>query len=204
MQQLPLRPVLIGLVVLVAAVGLTRIVPSGPAAPSNSSPGSSATTGALDGPCNTQNPGVSLIVDFGKDSGRTPMVECARGFNVAGSSVSNELNGWQLFAAAGLSVTGTAEYPVGFVCRIEGYPLASDQPCTSTPTYAQGHWAYFVSKAGHGSSGNWAFSGAGSSEHKPSCGSADGWLFVKGDAATGDGSNQYPGVPAKVFSCAPQ
>jgi hypothetical protein len=203
MKQLPLRPVLIGLVVLVAAVGLTRIVPSGQVSPSNYSPGSTSAKGAFDGPCNAQNPGVSLVVDFGRDSARTPIVKCARGFNFAGSSVSNELNGWQLFAAAGLSVTGTAEYPVGFVCRIGDFPLAADQPCTSTPTYTQGHWAYFVSRAGNGSSGNWAFSGAGASEHKPSCGSSEGWLFVKGNAATGDGSNQYPRVAAKVFSCAP-
>jgi hypothetical protein len=203
MKQLPLRPVLIGLVVLVAAVGLTRIVPSGKVSPSITSPSNGSTTGAFEGPCTLEHPGVSLVVDFGKDSGRAPIVKCARGFNVPGSSVSNELNGWQLFSNSAVSVTGTTEYPVGFVCRIDGYPLAADQPCTSTPTYAQGHWAYFFAQAGKGGSGQWAFSGAGASDHKPSCGSAEGWLFVKGSEASGTGAKQFPSTPAQVFSCAP-
>lgn len=198
MKQIPLRPVLIGLVLLVAAVGLTRIVPSSPAGPS-----ASATSGAVDGQCQKDRPGVTLIVDFGTDAGRDPIVKCALGFNVAGGTVSNELSGWQLFSAVGVDVVGTTEYPVGFVCRVAGYPLKADQPCTSTPSYAQGHWAYFYAQAGNGSPNHWTFSGTGAADHKPACGSAEGWRFVTGKQTNGTVAADFPALSPQVFSCEP-
>ena len=198
MKQIPLRPVLIGLVILVAAVGLTRIVPSETPAQK-----SSATSGTFDGQCTKDHPGVSLVVDFGADSGLSALVKCVRGFNVPDNSVSNQLSGWQLFAQAGVKVVGTAEFSVGFVCRLAGYPTAANQPCTSTPTYSEGHWAYFYAQADSGLPGQWSFSGAGAATHKPVCGGAEGWLFVKGDQVNGTTANQHPNPQPEVFSCAP-
>ena len=198
MKQIPLRPVLIGLVILVAAVGLMRIVPSDNAGQVNS-----AASGSFDGQCTKSNPGVSLVIDFGAESGLTPLIKCVRGFNLPSGSVSNQLNGWQLFAKAGVAVAGTADFAVGFVCRLAGYPSVADQPCTSTPTYSQGHWAYFYAQAGQASLGQWAFSGAGAAMHKPVCGGAEGWLFVKGDQVNGTSANQHPSPQPEVFSCAP-
>lgn len=220
MKQIPLRPVLIGLVVLVAAVGLTRIVPSSNDVPSSTvvpsgsaSPNNAATSGAFDGQCQKDRPGVTLIVDFGTDAGRDPLVRCARGFNVVGSSVSNELNGWQLFSAVGVDVAGTTEYPVGFVCRVDGFPLKAEQPCTSTPSYAEGYWAYFYAQLADGlhpndgfgnvNSGKWRFSATGSAQHKPRCGGVEGWLFVKGNETTGTMTSTQPSVQPKAFSCRP-
>jgi hypothetical protein len=129
------------------------------------------------------------------------MIKCGADCNVAASSVSNERTGWQLFKATEVEVAGTSDYPVGFACRIAGWPTPDKQPCTSTPTYAQGHWAYFY--ADTASSGKWVFSGAGSAMRKPVCGSADAWLFVTGDATNGTEAHAVPSVMPKVFSCNP-
>ena len=192
-MRISLRPVLLGLILLVAVVGLVQVVPA-----TNSQP--NATSGASDGQCTSEHPGVSVVVDFGIEADQAPVVKCASGFNVASSSVSNQLSGWQLFAAAGLKVEGTSEYPVGFACRIEGYPAPTDQPCTSTPTYAQGHWAYFYATAGDT---KWHFSAAGSADRKPNCGDVDGWLFVKGETTNGTSAAAAPSFEPKAFRCAP-
>jgi len=205
-MRISLRPVLIGLILLVAVVGLVRVVPA-----TNSQPNTSASLGVTNGQCTQAHEGVSLVVDFGADSGREPLVKCAANFNSAKSSVSNLLSGWQLFAATGVAVAGTTEYAVGFVCRIDGYPTVAEQPCTSTPTYAQGHWAYFYSQAGSsgagssgaGKAGRWQFSMTGAADHKPDCGSVEGWLFVRGNSAGATASKLQPSVSPKAFSCAP-
>ncbi|MEO0023957.1 MAG: hypothetical protein RL196_398 [Actinomycetota bacterium] len=198
-MKIKLRPVLIGLILLVAVVGLTRVVPE-------ATPSLEASASAAASWCEKANLGVSLVVDFGAESKRQAIVKCAAGFNAAGinaaaSSMSNELTGWQLFKATGVEVAGTSDYPVGFACRIAGWPTPEKQPCTSTPTYAQGHWAYFY--ADTASSSKWVFSGAGSAMRKPVCGSADAWLFVTGDATNGTEANAVPSVIPKVFSCNP-
>jgi len=207
-MRISLRPVLIGLILLVAIVGLVRVLP-------NSSPQPTATGAVkvIDGSCTSEHPGVTLIADYGIDSGRAPLVKCALGFNKTKNSADDAASGWQLFDAADVAVEGTTEFPVGFVCRIDGYPTKADQPCTSTPTYSQGHWAYFYAQheAGYGESatfgnrdsGRWLFSGAGASQHKPRCGSVEGWLFVKGDAVTGETTNTQPSVEPKAFRCEP-
>ena len=195
MKQIPLRPVLIGLVALVAIVGLTRVVPT--AAPSSTN----GISGGIDGQCSSDRHGVSLVIDFGEAAGRDAMLKCVPGVNLPGNSASNALSGWQLFSAAGIDVVGTTEYPVGFACRIADWPPVADQPCTSTPTYSQGHWAYFY--ANQTSNQHWAFSGAGAAEHKPQCGDVEGWLFVKGDGASGTQANREPSPKPQVFSCAP-
>ncbi len=193
-MKIKLRPVLIGLILLVALVGLTRVVPE-------STPNAQTSASAALSWCNQTNQGVSLLIDFGAEAKQHPIVKCAFGFNAASSSVSNELTGWQLFKAAGVEVAGTTDFTVGFACRIAGWPTPEKQPCTSTPTYAQGHWAYFY--ADTSSAGDWVFSGAGSSMRKPACGSADAWLFVTGDATNGTESSAVPSITPKVFSCAP-
>ena len=107
---------------------------------------------------------VTLVIDFG-DS-RPPITRCAADF--AGT-------GWQLFAATGTKVSGTDQYPEGFVCRIENWPGVASQGCHSTPTYAQGGWAYFFKNAT--TNPQWTFSPTGSALRKPACGSIEGWRF---------------------------
>lgn len=159
-MRISLRAVLIALVALVASGGL---VTSGVLGTVSKSVDSDQSKTA--GFCNSN--GVSIVIDFGSESQNQTVVSCAKDF--AG-------DGWQLFAATGQSVEGTSEYPVGFVCRINGYPKQKDQPCTSTPTGAQGSWAYYYATTQLG--GNWLFSATGASMRKPKCGEVDAWVFI--------------------------
>jgi hypothetical protein len=178
-MKISLRMVLVALVALVAICGLISTIPS-----AESSKQSSTSARFHDGQCSNES-GVSLIIDFGKSSGREPLVRCSQDF---------EGNGWQLFAAAGVEVSGTDEFATGFVCRVADWPSVAEQPCTSTPTAAQGTWAYFVSNEAYG----WQFSGQGAAMRKPKCGTAEGWRFVEpGEVA----SQSMPEVLPITFGC---
>ncbi|NDE69462.1 MAG: hypothetical protein EB057_05250, partial [Microbacteriaceae bacterium] len=87
----------------------------------------------VDGQCETE--GVSLIVDFGSESELQAIEKCISNYNDTS---------WNLFDAAGLSVTGTSKYPVGFVCRIQNFPTESKEPCRDMPDNSVGSWSYFV------------------------------------------------------------
>ena len=114
--------------------------------------------------------GVTLVVDFGIASDKEPIIRCATDF--AGT-------GWDLFAATDIKVAGTLQYPTGFVCRIENWPIEED--CRNTPTVAAGTWVYFLPSKS--SATEWSMSGTGASTHRPGCGSSEGWLFISGDEA---------------------
>jgi hypothetical protein len=173
--------VLIALVALVAIGGLVSTIPSEQKQSTDAS-----VFKFHSGQCESEN-GVSLVVDFGPSSKRDPLAKCVIDF--AG-------NGWQVFAAAQVEVSGTDEFPTGFVCRVDGWPSKDSQPCTSTPTPAQGTWAYFV--ASEDTFGEWQFSGQGASMHKPACGSVEGWRFVEPGEV---GSQSLPALKPETFSC---
>lgn len=177
-MRISLRAVLIALVGLVAIGALVTSGALGTVSKSADSGGNSTA-----GFCNSS--GVSLVIDFGTESQSSTKVTCAEDFSG---------NGWELFAAAGQSVEGTSEYPVGFVCRINGYPNQKNQPCTSTPTGAQGSWAYYYATAQLG--GNWLFSATGASMRKPKCGEADAWVFIN----PGEDSHE-PEIKPVTFKC---
>ena len=189
-MKISLRPVLIGLILLVGLIGLTRVVPA-----------TSVDGEATQGACTVDNPGVTLVVDFGLESKLPAIVKCAGGFNSASSPVSNEMNGWQVFEAAGVPVEGTLDFPVGFACRIADFPKATDQDCQTTPSYAEGHWAYF--NATTSPAKGWQFSGTGSANRKPTCGSVEGWLFVRGEVSSGTESSVVPSIKPEPFKCQP-
>lgn len=130
--------------------------------------------------CSTS--GVSLVVDTGKT---IPSVACAKNF--AGT-------GWELFAATGQTVHGTSEYPSGFVCRINDFPSVSDQPCTTTPTSAEGSWAYYFATASTGN--HWMFSGIGAGMRKPFCGDVDAWVYIEPGQKV-----REPSIAPKTFKC---
>ena len=110
-------------------------------------------------------PGVTLVVDFGDSADREPMIRCAIDF--AGT-------GWEVFQATDITVSGNSQYPVGFACRIENFPISSEQNCLDTPKYSEGSWGYFVYTAESG----WQVSQVGSAAREAECGSAEGWLFI--------------------------
>jgi hypothetical protein len=112
---------------------------------------------------------VTLVVDFGKDSGRPVLSYDLQG-------VTNGSTGWDLFTLANLHVQGTQQFPAGFVCRINGWPSEAAQDCADTPTYKEGHWAYYVTSLQLG--GGWLLSGQGASAHTPECAGYEGWVWV--------------------------
>ena len=158
-MKISLRMVLIALVAFVAIGGFISTIPSEPKA-------TPLAENIRSGQCES-GAGVSLVIDFGTSSDREVKEVCVTEF---------ESTGWDLFAAAAVSAQGTSEYPTGFVCRLEGWPTAEAQPCTKTPTAAQGSWAYFIADAG---SQEWQYSGQGAAMRKPQCGAVDAWRFVE-------------------------
>ncbi|MEY2816296.1 MAG: hypothetical protein RJA78_872 [Actinomycetota bacterium] len=124
---------------------------------------SSMAVSVLEGQCKTD--GVSLLVDFGSDSERETIEKCIKNY----SDTS-----WYLFEAAGLSVTGTSKYPIGFVCRIQGFPEDKNEKCQDMPNPAVGSWAYFVANE---ETSQWQYSTWGAANHRPTCGTAEAWIF---------------------------
>jgi hypothetical protein len=194
-----LRITLIGLIALAALASVWPAVSAGLGikldvkAPTTSS--ANAGSNQLDrsksrlGSCTTTHHGVTLVVDFGSSSDAQPLTVCAE---------SSPADGWKLFKAAGVKVAGTAQYPVGFVCRINDYPSLADQDCEQTPTAAEGSWVYFTASA-KTNFHDWRFSMVGASMNRPECGDVQGWRFVKAS----DGSNtKYPRVKPEPFKCA--
>lgn len=116
-----------------------------------------------DGVC--EQPGVTIVVEFGESAERDSIVRCAIDF--VGT-------GWEIFQATAIEVAGTNQYPVGFACRIENFPPSAEQNCMDTPKYSEGSWGYFV----HTQESGWQVSQVGSAARDALCGSAEGWLFI--------------------------
>jgi hypothetical protein len=117
---------------------------------------------------------VTVVVDFGKKSGRATRV-------IALSNISTSATGWTLLAQTKLKIEGTQQYPTGFVCRIAGWPTSKQQDCADTPTYKEGHWAYYVTSFSRG--GGWLLSGQGAASHVPDCAGYEGWSWIAGGEA---------------------
>jgi hypothetical protein len=124
---------------------------------------------------NSISKNVTVVVDFGKKSGRATRV-------ISLSSVSTTASGWTLLTKTKLNIVGTQQYPTGFVCRIAGWPTSKQQDCADTPTYKEGHWAYYVTKFAVGA--GWLLSGQGSATHVPDCGGYEGWSWIAGGETT--------------------
>jgi hypothetical protein len=128
--------------------------------------------------------GTSLVVDYGSASDKPAEVMCVKNFK--GYS-------WDMFEAAGLTVSGTDKYPVGFVCRIEGFPSEDVEPCAETPGTKNGSWAYFLGDENN----SWVYSPIGASTHKVKCGVSEGWRFL----LPGESIQTPPRISLKSYGC---
>ena len=190
-----MRVTLIGLVGLVALSWLLPALASAVgfqvswSTPSSTTAPNSTKAFAQDKPTkgSCANDGVTLVVDPGADSGKAATAYCALNFSGTG---------WQLFAQANVSVEGTQQYPGGFVCRINGYPTSTMQDCAETPTTKQGTWVYFNAQYIPKHKSTWRFSMQGAATRRPSCGSVDGWVFVRGG-----NSAVRPRIAPTPFDC---
>ena len=128
--------------------------------------------------------GTSLVIDFGTDQNEALLEKCVQNF---------EGNSWDLFEAAGVNVTGTEKYPVGFVCRIQEFPSDANEACKETPGTKNGSWAFFLSDE----NGVWEYSPIGASTHKVRCGLSEGWRFL----LPGEPVQTPPRVTLKNYVC---
>ena len=175
-MRIRLRVVLFALVALVAIGSAISALP--PTESQTSTPAPKATFS--DGTC--LDSGVTQVIDFG--SNQSPIVYCATNF--VGT-------GWDLLAQR-VDVSGTNEYPTGFVCRIEGVPSVKDQDCANTPSYDEGSWVYFTANE---ETNGWVMSSTGAGMRKPACGSSDAWVF----SGSKRPERVKPTIEPTVFKC---
>jgi len=180
MIKVPFRAVLISLIAIVAVGGL--VVPNLQNEPMSVG---SIQNVSQDGTC-IKN-GTTLIVDFGEESTLLPIQKCV---------VAEGVSGWQVLQSAGLQVSGTAEYPNSFVCRINNWPSQKTEDCAGTPGLLGGSWVYFYSKPG---SDGWLRSPVGAATRKPICGEVEGWLFV--NRLADDQKFAMPTITPRPFIC---
>ena len=173
-----LRWVLVGL--LVAALIAVVFQISKPAETAVETETANISTGA----CSAENPGVTLVVDFGAAADESPIQKCVGEFSG---------NGWQLFEAAEVEVEGTAKYPE-FACRIAGLPTSEAQDCGENASFDKGYWSYFYADAAKAA--DWTMSPVGAVDRNPACGEFEGWVYVASDDASAT-----PSVSAKPFTC---
>lgn len=140
----------------------------------------------VNGPC--EDDGVTLVIDYGSRSKRPIQTFCATHYGVNTSD-----NGWDLFAAASQKANGTADYPTGFVCRINGFPSRQQQSCSSPASGTFGSWAYFTAARGTG----WVYSHVGVANDTAVCGDWKGWRFVYAK----DSQTLPPRVLPTAFKC---
>lgn len=131
--------------------------------------------------CTAKNPGITVVVEYPEKS----QTFCV---NHQGQS------GWDLLNQIGAQPAGTAQYPVGFVCKLFNFPKTQD--CKDTPQAAEGTWNYFVATAAGGN--NWVYSPIGASTRKPNCGDFEAWVFA---VPTSLESANPPASKAEPFSC---
>jgi len=127
--------------------------------------------------------GTSLVIDFGTESNELLIEKCVSDYSG---------NSWDLFQAANLAVVGTEKYPVGFVCRINGFPSEQTEKCIDTPGANTGSWAFYTSTGK-----TWEYSPIGASNHIVSCGTAEGWRFLPPTEPT----SNAPRVNPVIHSC---
>jgi hypothetical protein len=155
-----------GKVLPVAHVAVTKSAPSmvcatTAAADTPATPVTVSVAGRA-GPCPGKT-GVTVAVDM-RAFGKGLQVRCNPG---------KPANGIQALQGAGFTVTGTSQYALAFVCRINGLPTAAKQKCVSTPPVTA-YWAYY-----HGTrtATKWTYNSSGPLSSHPAQGSVEGWAF---------------------------
>ncbi len=147
---------------------LKASVPSSvvPVMPCDSGATTLATQAGTPGPC-AGTSGVTVSVDFVAFGGAQE-TRCAPGAQATGVAALQN---------AGFTLTGTDEFGLAFICRINNLPAPAQETCASTPS-ATAYWSYYHANVGATA---WTYSTRGASTYKPQLGSIEAWAF--GDSA---------------------
>jgi len=142
--------------------------------------------------------GVTVVVDFqeldGNGGTAAPTITRCSPNATPGAART----GIKALQDAGIAVAGTAQWGLGFVCRLELRPSATESiPRTGNPNYkeacvvtppAQAYWSYWHAD---GSGTTWTYSSFGALNRNVVPGGFEGWSFSLNKTAT---TNPPPGV----------
>ncbi|OLF09789.1 flagellar hook-length control protein FliK [Actinophytocola xinjiangensis] len=160
----------------------------------------SASAAGYDGICTGDDAltGVTVVIDFqeldGNGGTAAPTItRCS-----PNAAPGTDRTGIQALQDAGIPVAGTAQWGLGFVCRLNNRPSATEAiPRTSNPTYqeacvltppAEAYWSYWHAD---GSGTTWTYSSYGALNRTVVPGGFEGWSFSLNRTAT---TNPPPGV----------
>lgn len=144
-------------------------------------PADSASAGVVPGACTTSK-GVTVVVNFGTLGGGT-RVSCYSG---AGSLT----DGVDALKGAGFDPTGTNNYGLAFICRINGAPGNPPEDCQDTPPETA-YWSYWYASNG----GAWTYSSKGAQGRHVILGGFEGWSFGNGHTKPTSGNPSRPPEP---------
>jgi hypothetical protein len=170
------------------------------AAPAVAVLASPASATGYDGICTGSDAltGVTVVVDFQELDGNggtaaPTLTRCS-----PNPSPGTQRTGIQALQDAGIAVTGTAQWGLGFVCRLQGRPTATESiPITGNPTYHEAcvvtppgaaYWSYWNAD---GSGTTWTYSNYGAANRNVVPGGFEGWSFSLNKSAS---TNPAPGV----------
>jgi hypothetical protein len=142
--------------------------------------------------------GVTVVIDFqeldGNGGTAAPTITRCSPNLVPGS----QRTGVKALQDAGIGVTGTAQWGLGFICRLENRPSSTEAiPRTSNPSYheacvqtppAEAYWSYWWA---NGSGTTWSYSSSGAANRNVVPGGFEGWSFSLNRTAS---TNPAPGV----------
>ncbi|MFD9738349.1 ABC transporter substrate-binding protein [Umezawaea sp. NPDC059074] len=142
--------------------------------------------------------GVTVVIDFQELDGNggtaaPTLTRCSPNANPG-----TDRTGVKALQDAGIVVAGTVRWGLGFLCRLEGRPSATETlPLTGSPTYkeacvntppAGAYWGYWHA---NGSGSTWTYSSFGASNRNVVPGGFEGWSFSLNKTST---TNPVPGV----------
>ncbi|MEA5363109.1 ABC transporter substrate-binding protein [Amycolatopsis sp., V23-08] len=142
--------------------------------------------------------GVTVVVDFqeldGNGGTAAPTItRCS-----PNATPGTDRTGIKALQDAGIAVAGVAQWGLGFVCRLEGRPAATEAiPVSGNPTYkeacvrtppAGAYWSYWNAT---GATSTWTYSSYGALNRNVVPGGFEGWSFSLNRSAS---SNPVPRV----------
>lgn len=181
---------------LLAGAATAAAPPAGAIDPTKGYPGICTGADALTG--------VTVVIDFQELNGNggvpaPTITRCS-----PNASPGTARTGIKALQDAGIAVAGTAQWGLGFVCRLEGRPSATENiPRVSNPTYkeacvvtppAEAYWSYWHAT---GAGTTWTYSSFGALNRNVTPGGFEGWSFsLNRTASTNPAPRVTPRNPA--------
>ncbi|MDT8913243.1 ABC transporter substrate-binding protein [Amycolatopsis sp. PS_44_ISF1] len=148
--------------------------------------------------------GVTVVVDFQELDGNGGVAAPTITRCSPNASPGTQRNGVQALQDAGIAVAGTAQWGLGFLCRLENRPSATESiPITTSPGYHEGcvrtppgtaYWSYWNAD---GAGTTWTYSSYGAMNRNVVPGGFEGWSFsLNKSASTNPAPRVTPHNPA--------